>query len=454
MTATAAFHAEAVQGVNDKLTGLARRDSMFAVCASTVLLGVLFGLPAPAVDIMLIFSVCLAGGLVLIALGARRTDEITSFPNLVIGATCLHLATTVAAVRRAVLNDEQTSRIAAKLGAQLGDLSSFVCAVVFLCVAGVGLVAILAAVRFIRTRAVLNLAMLNSSRDPGDAETSTQANFNLAMGWAAKYMVLDAATSLVLLCVAVAGSGTIGAMKTLAADEAELSQVAVAVGAGIGTLIPAIMLAAAAAGLMSKDIVACKVASPGSDARNSVRAQRASSTPSAVKEAIFDEPNSVKAEREYQRIADMLLAGEAKGVKVILMAARNSTELGVTLPVNVAAKVTQKKHRCLIVDMDVSRDAVARAFDIRGREGPIKTCIRGLYAWGALSFCNGAASLGKKLEVARKHFDKIIVYWPRAGQGNEEIVQSVGAAMLCGKRGGEMAVLEARLAKSGCIVMQ
>jgi hypothetical protein len=429
----------------------ARRQFLFAAYAGIVLLGVLFGVPAAVVDVLLICTGCFAAGLVLIVLMARKMEEVTSFPRLVMAATCLHLVTTVAAARRVILSEGQVGMIAGSVGARLVELSAVLCAIVFLCIAGVSVAVMVTAVRHLRTRAVLNIAVLAGGPQAGGKDAAARLAFNTGMGWAARYIILDAVTAVLLLCIAVGGAGVIGTME-------QVNYVAAAVGAGIVSLAPAVAVALAAAGLMAKGFVACKTEeqasrASGKPAEAAVVAEPAQTAKTGAKEAVFDEPSSVRAEREYQRIADMLLEGRGKEAKVILMAARNSAEMGVTLPVNVAAKIAERKRRCLIVDMDVSRDAVAKAFDLSGMDGPTKTCIRGLYVWGAKSFCDASVPTAKKLEAAKKHFEKIIIYWPGAGQGYEDIAQNVGAAMFYGRKGAEMAVLEARLAKRGCIML-
>jgi hypothetical protein len=437
--------------------GLARIESMFGVYAGIVLLGMLFGIPAAGLDVLLIFTVCLVGGLVFVALAARRIEELASYPGLVMGACCLHLAWTVAMVRSVTLNDGQAGRIAAVVASRLGDLSSVILAVVFLCIAGVSLAGILAAVRHVRVQAVFNMAVLNGREYVDNPDATARTKFNTQMGWAAKYIVLDAVTSVVLLCIAVACAGVMGAMTTLASHEGPVNHIAAAVAAGIATIIPMITLAVAAARLMTREFVICKAAArAGTADKAAARAKDTPAGPSAVKEAVFDEPGSVQAEREYQRIAQMLLDGAGKKAKVILMAARSSVEMGVTVPVNVAAKLAQRKQRCLIVDMDTSRDALAKAFDIGEKQGPVRTCIRGLYAWGAGSFCNNAAPAAKKFEAAQKHFDRIIIYWPGVGggQGHDDVVQAAGAAVFFGRQGVEMAVLEAKLVKRGSVILR
>jgi hypothetical protein len=136
------------------------------------------------------------------------------------------------------------------------------------------------------------------------------------------------------------------------------------------------------------------------------------------------------------------------------MAARSAAELGVTMPVNVAAKMARRKRKCLIADMDASRDAVAKVFDVEGKDGPARTCINGLYVWSAGSFRNGGVPMAKKLEAAPKHFDKIIVYWPEAGAGEDEVVDRAGAAILCGGQGNGMVSLREKLSGHGCVMLQ
>jgi hypothetical protein len=433
-----------------------KRQAVFAAYAAVVLLGILFGIPAAAVDVLLICSVCFAFGLAVIALLATNMKELRSYPGLVMLATCLHLAATVTVCRRVVLNEGQAGMVAGMLGSQLAELSGFISAVIFMLIAALSLAVVVGAARHIRTKAALNITVLAAGMAGQDKDTAARVVFNMGMGWAAKYLVMDAVTSVLMLCIGVGGAGVVAAMQTLAAGTEGAGAVATAVGAGIVTLLPVTMLAIAATWLMNREFIVCRGDVRQAEAK--VRTpheprQKPETQVPAAREAVFDEPSSVRAEREYQRIADMLLDGQARDVKVILMAARNSAEMGVTLPVNVAAKIAQRKRRCLIVDMDITRDAVAKAFDTIGRDGPAKTCIRGLYVWGAASFCDTNVSIVKKLEAAQKHFEKVVIYWPGAGQGYEDIVQGVGAAILYGKKGVEMAVLEARLSKRGCLLL-
>jgi hypothetical protein len=426
-----------------------RRQVLLGAYAGIVLLGVMFGVPPYVVDILLICSACFTAGLALIVALARKMEELTTFPSLVMGATCLHLIATVAAARRIVLGDGQAGIIAGAIGARLSELSGVILAAIFLIIAVASLSIILGTVRFLRTKAVLNIAIL-AGNPAGQGQRAMRLAFNTGMGWAARYIVLDAVTAVLLLCIAVGAAGVIGTIEGV-------NYVSSAAGVGLAAIAPALALAGAAAWLMNRGFIICKVADVQPEkkqARNAAPEQKPAAATAPVKEAIFDEPSSVRAQREYERIAGMALDGPAKDAKVILFAARSSSEMGVTIPVNVAAVMAHRKRRCLIVDMDVARDAVAKAFDIGQSDGPTKTCIRGLYVWSAKSFCDATLSPQQKLEAAQKHFDKTIVYWPGAGQGHDDVVQNVSAAMFFGGKGVEMSVLESRLARRGCIVLK
>ena len=435
--------------------GFARRETMFAAYAGIVLTAMLFGLPSQAVDMLLIFTACLVGGLVLVVLAARKFEELASFPMLVVGASCLHLAATVAAVRSVTLNDGQAGRMIALVASRMADLSGALSAVVFLAMALVSLAAVAAAARHVNVHAVLNLASLDRSRSAGYADADAIIRFNTGILWASRYLVLGAVISAVLLCIAVLGAGTMGAMTAIVSGAETMNHISAAVAAGLATLLPATILAAATAGLMSRDFMICKVPIEAS-ARTTIQVQKSDSSvssPAAI-EAVFDAPSSTQAQHEYQRIARLLLTGPAGKAQVVLLAAASSLDMGVTVPVNVAAILARKKQRCLIIDIDASREAVARAFEIRDKNGPVGTGIPGLWVWAAGSFCRNSSPILKKLEAARKHFDRIIVYRPCAAAGHDELIQAAGAAVLYGRHGEEMAALEAGLAERGCVILR
>jgi len=106
-------------------------------------------------------------------------------------------------------------------------------------------------------------------------------------------------------------------------------------------------------------------------------------------------------------------------LKTILFAATGLNCLPVTIPVNTAIELSRNK-RCLLVDLDLKRDAVARAFDIvsepnskdlRPRSRP--TAIKNLSIWPAHNFILlKQMNINALIKAAVKKFDLILISAP------------------------------------------
>jgi len=79
---------------------------------------------------------------------------------------------------------------------------------------------------------------------------------------------------------------------------------------------------------------------------------------------------------DYELITQRILQIDGK-YKSILFAAAGLNCLPITIPVNAAIQLAEQKKRCLLIDLDLKRDAVAKAFDIVDKTDP-KDCGRGL----------------------------------------------------------------------------
>ncbi|MCK5226106.1 MAG: FHIPEP family type III secretion protein, partial [Planctomycetes bacterium] len=66
----------------------------------------------------------------------------------------------------------------------------------------------------------------------------------------------------------------------------------------------------------------------------------------------------------YDSIASLIEEKTAELAKTILMVSENIEELPVTIPVNIAVRIAQKGLKCLLIDMDSARNAIAKVFDI------------------------------------------------------------------------------------------
>ena len=106
-------------------------------------------------------------------------------------------------------------------------------------------------------------------------------------------------------------------------------------------------------------------------------------------------------------------------MRCLLLAATSLKDLPVTIPVNVALRIA-RTHRCLLVDMDVRRNAVARVFDLETIPAngtfkmiPCTTPIDNLCVWPARNFeLLRQMNLRLLLEDAAKKYDYVLIYAP------------------------------------------
>lgn len=103
----------------------------------------------------------------------------------------------------------------------------------------------------------------------------------------------------------------------------------------------------------------------------------------------------------------------------LLLAASSLNDLPVTVPVNAAIRLAET-HKCLLVDLDTKRNAIARVFDIEPacvngnvQAGSYPTSLENLYVWPAKNFeVHRQMNLRALLEGAGKKYDYILIYAP------------------------------------------
>lgn len=103
----------------------------------------------------------------------------------------------------------------------------------------------------------------------------------------------------------------------------------------------------------------------------------------------------------------------------LLLAAGSLTDLPVTVPVNLAMRLAET-HKCLLVDLDVKRNAIARVFEIDEAAGNGKvqassypTSSENLFVWPARNFeVHRQMNLRALIDVAVKKYDYVLIYAP------------------------------------------
>lgn len=94
--------------------------------------------------------------------------------------------------------------------------------------------------------------------------------------------------------------------------------------------------------------------------------------------------------------------------------------LPITIPVNVAIELAENENRCLLIDLDLRRDAVAKAFDIDTEPNiehlkprPRKTAVENLMIWPAHNFTRSMHMNIKLLvQAATESYDYVLINAP------------------------------------------
>lgn len=105
--------------------------------------------------------------------------------------------------------------------------------------------------------------------------------------------------------------------------------------------------------------------------------------------------------------------------QTVLLAADSISDLPVTVPVNLAIQMA-KKGKCLLIDLDLNRNSVAKVFEIdQGKSdtnfhiASLPTSIDNLFIWPANHFEKSRQmNLGMLLREAQKRYDFILLYAP------------------------------------------
>jgi hypothetical protein len=153
----------------------------------------------------------------------------------------------------------------------------------------------------------------------------------------------------------------------------------------------------------------------------------------------------------YDTIAELIATKSADEAKTILIAAESIQELPVTIPVNIAIQLAQKGQKCLLIDLDLERDAISKVFDVDSTDHTDKvqtkamataTCISNLWIWPASNFGKSdrdvdVTNINDVIASLKSHYDRLIIYAPNVGtpasDDRDRIASCVQAAMLFGK---------------------
>jgi hypothetical protein len=324
------------------------------------------------------------------------------------------------------------------------------------------------------------------------AEVVREASFFSAMRGASKFMLCGAGIELVIIIVSITASLAMGIAVTSSGQTTSRAYGTLAVGSGIATQISVLVTALASGYLVRKSFIRPVIGegsfgiSYGKNNRIRVTANELISAPGAATgfertiipgDSTYQQSlwtwQDIEPDSGYGPIAELVRSKSTEETKALLMGAGCAEELPVTVPVNIAIRLAQQHQRCLLVDLDSERDAVAQVFDDGGRDHGIQgevceipTCISNLWICPASSLFkgeqdHGLLKLNDLLTDLKGRYDQLIVYAPNIGSVAEweDVTEGIDLAMLFGNkesevRGSALGRSYRLLSDSGCEVLR
>jgi len=163
--------------------------------------------------------------------------------------------------------------------------------------------------------------------------------------------------------------------------------------------------------------------------------------------------------KNYDSITDRIRRQEKKH-KCILFAGAQSHCLPVTIPVNVAIELAGANKKCLAIDLDFKRNALAKAFELDGRPSrnglypkALQTSVENLWIWPAHNFTRfrqmGIAPL---IQRAADSFDFILINAPSllTSPDRRNIASTAQAAFIFTQNAADTARLTKLIKLAGC----
>jgi len=173
-----------------------------------------------------------------------------------------------------------------------------------------------------------------------------------------------------------------------------------------------------------------------------------------------DAPLAQETQKKYDIIVRRINQA-GKKCKSILFASPDPAALPVTVPVNTAVSLAKGKKSCLLIDLDLGRDAVAKVFELNVAENDvsaraIKTEFENLWVWPACFFTRLKHMNIKEIaQKALDKFDKVVINAPglTASCDRRLIISAADAAFICAKDMADAAKLLQLMKELDCRVI-
>lgn len=171
------------------------------------------------------------------------------------------------------------------------------------------------------------------------------------------------------------------------------------------------------------------------------------------------------SEGDYESIIKRIKQVKRK-YKSILFTSIEAGALPVTIPVNVAIGLAKKKKRCLLIDLDLRRDAVARSFGLDAEQSSLRarsvqTELENLWVWpghifSQLKQMNIVEIVEKAMDrKSPDKFDFILINAPAlvSSPDRKQIISAAQAAFICTKDASERKKLAGLIKPLDCTII-
>ena len=248
---------------------LANNDMIFAIGVAVVLTTLLIPLPTFMLDLLLSCSIAVALATLVVVLSAQESIELSTFPSLLLVVTLFRLSLNVASTRLILLNGD-AGRIIDTFGNFVAGGSLVIGLVVFLILVIIQFVVITkGSERISEVAARFNLDAMPGKQMAIDADLNAgtigetearqrrekivrESEFYGAMDGASKFVRGDAIAGLIITAVNLVGGFAVGTGEGLTALESIKTYAILAIGDGLVSQIPAVIISTSAGFLVSK----------------------------------------------------------------------------------------------------------------------------------------------------------------------------------------------------------
>ena len=258
------------------IVGELRRQKYAAPVFLIALLGmIILPLPPILLDVLFTFNIVLALIVILVSVTAKRPLDFSVFPTVILGTTLMRLALNVASTRVVLLHGHEGTHAAGQVIESFGNVvigGNFVVGlVVFVILMIINFIVVTkgaeriseVSARFtldalpgkqMAIDADLNAGLINQEQaTTRRKDVASEADFYGAMDGASKFVRGDAVASILILIINLVGGVAIGAlMHDLPMGESFRVYALLTIGDGLVAQIPALLLSAAAAILVTR----------------------------------------------------------------------------------------------------------------------------------------------------------------------------------------------------------